>query len=226
MYQNYPIVAGLDCAGQGKDNNVLHIRQGPFLLGVYKIQECFPRELYAWILSAYKIHNFVILAFDRIGVGYGIEGEFNSHQMDGNLPFFVCPVNSATRLDDTRDEMQEPVSGENVELIFLNLRARLWWEYRVRFEKTIAAAMEGAEAMAALEHELIFVQDERILDELQVFTYTADKVIQIISKKDLRKKLKKFGLKSPDHADADVYTIYAQEQYLDRLQYENRFGKH
>lgn len=216
IYAYFPIVAGLDCAGQGKDNNVLRIRQGPFEVATYKWNDCYAEESYKKILEAWNIHKFVIVAFDRIGVGFAMEGEFTRHIE--TIPFYFCGVISSSRLMDERDEVIENVSGEDSKIIYLNLRSRLWWEYRERVRKTV----EGT----ALEYEVIFIQDERVLEELQLFTYTTGSCIQIISKKDLRKKLKKFGGSSPDMADADVYTLYAQEQYLERLEYEHRFGKH
>ncbi len=225
-YDGWPVVCGMDCAGYGKDLYVLRIRKGALEIATIAFgtddedmpgEKLTKRKVYEkYILPAWRMFKFEILVYDVIGVGHALADFFKDLENQNiRVPFHHQALILSSSGMDREDEIEDQATNLPTEKVFLNLRSRLFWTYRENIRKTIE---KSANSM-----EKLYVQDERVLEELQFITYTEDKKIQIISKKDLKKKLAILGIKSPDFIDADVYTIYANELYLEKMSDEIYF---
>lgn len=205
----FPRVAGLDVAAYGNNNNVLYIRQGPYKIAKEKWNKCEFHESVDQIIELHQEYGFDTLAFDEIGVGMGIASEFRRREKD--IKFHVAGVNVSAPHDDKQYKVFEETIHEESGLVFVNLRARLYWILRERTRKTVTGT--------ATEDELIYPDDDEIFEQMGPMLYDKKEnngKIQIISKRKLPI--------SPDDLDALMFTIYAEECAYISDTYEQLFG--
>ena len=197
LFQHYPITAGLDLAARGADANVLRIRQGGLEVAVYRWTQSEAWETVDLLLEYHNEHHFSVLAYDTVGIGYGITSEFSRR---GALPFEVLGVNFSGAGNDMEQRQIDKYLFEPNKALYSNLRAQLYWMYRERIRKTA----EGT----ANQDELLYVHDNDLIKEMEAMTYDIRNKgrIQITSKRELRRQ----GIRSPDNLDADIYCLYAQ----------------
>ena len=201
-YTGYPLVAALDVAAMGGNMNVLTVKQG-WKFWIYSWNKTPAYESYDILMEYYETHKWQILVFDEIGVGYAIAGEFERNY--DQTPFEVVGINVGSTGQDKKGDIYDELLEEESHKVYANLRARLYWEFRERFRRTV----EGT----ATYYELIYVDDDRVLEEAYILTFEDHTgKIKVISKKDLPP-----GIKSPDYLDSSVYTLYAEELIMDDL---------
>lgn len=191
-----PRVAGYDVADEGKNRNVLIVRQGP----VYSRPESW-RGLHT-TASAFKSREIAErlkverLFYDVVGVGVGIKGAYDA--MATPPAFALAPINTGNPPSETVWPDKQ-TSAEK----FLNLRAELWWLARTRFEKTYERVVEG---IAHPDEDCISVPNEpeliAQLSQPKAFRTETGK-IKIESKEAMSKR----GIASPDFADAFVMAL-------------------
>ena len=194
--------AGFDVAddsGDSGDANSLCLKKGPVV-----------KEIYAWkhkttTESSRKVYfecvekNYDVLLYESNGVGAGVKGEMKSlkqkaKEEDSKLPNLkIFPMNPGSTF---LPGFYAP--GKLNKDMFKNLRAKLWWGARKRFEKTYQRKNNihfwpDEECISIPnDHELIME-----LSQPKVFLDEAGRV-QIESKI----KMKARGIKSGNKADS------------------------
>ncbi len=195
LESNGPRIGGFDIAEEGGDDTVLYYRRGPVIEGMETWNKC------NTTITAYKAADECVrlgiatLNYDADGVGTGPKGIWQQSENLGFVPVAISGGASPSDLywPDGR------TSGE----IFHNRRAELWWLLRRRFERAYEFVMHG---VTHPHDEMISIpNDPRLLRELSgpKLEYTDRGKIKIESKDRMRSR----GLKSPDRADALVYTF-------------------
>lgn len=206
---SYPRVAGMDVAASGSNNNVLYIRQGPYKVAKFSWNKCEFHESVDEIIKIHEEFNFDTLAFDEIGVGAGIASELK--RVENLIKFRAVGVNVSSPDNDKEYNVFDETINEKSEKLYVNLRARLFWELRERVRKTVTGM--------AQPHEMIYINDEEILQQMGPILYDKKEnngKIQIISKRKLAI--------SPDDLDALMFTIYAEECAYINDTYEQLYG--
>jgi phage terminase large subunit len=205
----FPRVAGLDVAAYGNNNNVLYIRQGPYKVAKVKWNKCEFHESVEKLIELHEEYNFDTLAFDEIGVGMGIASELRRRESE--IKFHVVGVNVSAPNNDKEYNVFEDSIHELSGLVFVNLRARLYWTLREMVRKTVTGV--------AVDGEQIYINDPDILEQMGPMLYDKKEnngKIQIISKRKLAI--------SPDDLDALMFTIFAEECAFVSDTYEQLFG--
>lgn len=200
----YPKEAGLDVAGDSADAdlNVYTERHGPNV-----------RRVEAWsgideILTARKALGLAmesgckVLAFDRIGNGAAVAGAYAHNEELAQVPpeiFRVLGINSGHAPTERiyEDDPRTPASGR-----FINFRAEMWWNIRLRFWRTYRF-LTGEITDVDPSLLISIPNDPRLIHDLSLMTYDVAEngKYRIKSKKKLRQE----GIKSPDFADSLVY---------------------
>lgn len=179
-----PIYAGYDPAGEGQGcEHTLVLRQG------IKVS-----EIHAWKgleshESAKKVHSLI---YDKVESCY--------YDSDGGWGLMV-----KTYFKEIGYKKSVGVRGGfgSKDKRFLNMRAKLYWNLRDRFEATYLNDPDISKRIAIPD-------DGKLIDQLLSITISEreDGRIKVDSKVEMAKK----GISSPDRADALVYS-YASEFY-------------
>jgi len=195
---------GYDPADEGNDSQAVCIRHGSVIL------DCFDwatGDLEEGIEKAYQTaydNRCTDLVYDSIGIGAGVKMKLKVLNGNGDISIEgFCGSETPTDPDTRyRDDRQ---NGD----IFRNKRAQWWWYLRDRFEATYRAVDKGdysnpeqlislssdIKSLKLLKAELTRVQRKR--------GQGTNSLIQIESKQDMKKR----ALKSPNLADALVYSF-------------------
>lgn len=190
--------AGLDVADNdgGGDDNAWCFRHGVVLkkIEVWTAGNTTQTARRAHLLSSQN--NVEHLNYDNIGVGSGIKGELWSLDQKANYSFSHAGINFGSK--------KLPgffAPGKTNKDMFANLKAKLWWDLRCRFERT------WEHVNKIKEHDvdkLISIPDNpKLIAQLstaRVFANEAGKM-QMVSKK----VMKIGGIQSPNEAEAVVY---------------------
>lgn len=199
-------VAGLDIADEGANLNVLIIRKG----NVIRLA-----DVEAWhggntTQTAYKAKNICEhkrvkrLNYDSCGVGAGVGGTLESSE---DLQFQLQPVNGGASTTETFYKS----FNRDAKDVFRNLRAEMWWNLRVRFEKTYEHVNRIHEHPLA---DLISIPNcAELISQLSQPLYKFNDSGQIVIEK--KEDMKKRGVDSPDYADALVYAFAPGEGVQD-----------
>lgn len=184
--------AGYDVADEGGDFFALVKRHGNFVYHVEKWKEGTTTQSTRKVYNSCLADNVDVINYDSIGVGAGAKGEFA--ELNTNVRFSINGINSG----DSAGMGMYRDTGRTIEDMFLNLRARLWWDMRLRFKRTF-------EVKNGLEHhppeDLISIpNDGELIAELSQpkYLFAENGKIQIEKKSDMKKR----GIKSPNKADA------------------------
>lgn len=188
-----PIIAGLDCSGEGANKTVLTHRRGPVV-----------RKPVWWngldtTQSAHKAaevaekNDVKELNYDVSGLGIGFKGAWKA--IERALPFRTIPINGG----ESASELKWP-DGKLSKELFVNRRAEEWWRLRARFEKAYEYREQG---IIHPPDEMISIPNEpQLIAELSAPVYETRETgkKQMESKKAMRSR----GVSSPDFADSLV----------------------
>jgi ribosomal protein L37AE/L43A len=159
------VCAGLDVAGPGEDETVLCVRRGPRIVLLKAWTGSDPRGEVLAALLPFKsqLKSFNV---DSVGVGYYMA----QHLRDHGFPLTEINVGKAARDSEK----------------YSNLKAELFWKFRVR----VASG------------DLAGLSDDRTIAQLAGIRYSHNSRGQVVieSKDDARKR----GVKSPDRAEAVI----------------------
>jgi phage terminase large subunit len=209
------MVCGFDVAAEGDNWSVLAPTQGPKVheLIAWKGKNITDSANYA-AEQAEKL-GAVRVQYDCNGPGEGIKGHWDSiaKSQDTSLPFEAVPIIGGARPDENRKWADGKTSVQK----FANCRAEMWWELRVRFEKTYehVKALNGEEGGHLHDiNDLISIpRDGQLISELStpLIGHTNAGKIQIEGKNEMRKR----GVRSPDRADALAYAYYRKPKKIE-----------
>jgi len=204
--------AGVDVGGgTGSGESVYIYRHGGV---VKKLEHKSKSDPNKWALQSARyaerdgVHEY---CYDAIGVGAGIGGTIQG--MERKFTPKLTAVNSGDRPSKKRYDDNPKLRADER---FQNIRAEMWWAVRERFRKTVEMIeyaenlsltyQASMEALDYLPDELISIPDDSELI-LQLSLPTVIEMstgkVKIESKKDMVKR----GIKSPDRADALVYSF-------------------
>lgn len=136
--------------------------------------------------------------YDSIGVGAGVRGASKSMV----LPFIPVAASESPRPGTVINN--NDVLNVN---FYLNLRAQMWWELRIRCERAYQH-LNGIQEWS-LDEMVSLPNHPTLIPELSqpTFDYTESGKIRIESKKQMAKR----GLKSQNYADA-VHLVLVKSQ--------------
>ncbi|MBD1995333.1 terminase [Leptolyngbya sp. FACHB-541] len=191
-------VAGLDIADEGGDLNVLIIRRGP----VVKLEDIESWSEGNTTQTAYRARNILEfkkvrhLNYDANGCGAGVGGTLNSAE---DLRFTLTGIMGGAGVG----EKFYSEYNRKAKDMFKNLRAESWWNMRRRFEKTYEHVNKIKEHPLS---ELISIPNHtELISQLGQPEWRFNDKGQIVI--EGKPEMAKRGVKSPDFADALVYTF-------------------
>jgi phage terminase large subunit len=211
-----PPVAGFDVAAEGSNENALIIRRGPVVresdVHVWDHTDTFVTAKNAAAIvrssGAKKVN------FDGDGIGASIAGNW-AHEP--NLGFEWVGLRNGWRPSKRRWE-----NGKTSEQMFVNLRAEMWFTLRRRLEKTFEFMEYGVDY--PLDELIALPDNQKLTMQLSLPLYEKGESGKI--KVESKDAMKARGVKSPDLADALVFTFapeitrkvdgsnaYSQEQF-------------
>lgn len=191
-------IAGLDVAdndGSGDDNAFVY-RHGVVLKGIKTWTAGNTTETTRKAHMLCKMHNIEHLNYDNIGVGAGVKGElFSLDQLSGyqmsnsGINFGSTKLPGYFRPDKLNKDM------------FANQKAKLWWDLRMRFERTFEH-VNGVKEYP-VDMLISIPNDAKLIAELSTQRIESNEAgkWQMVSKK----RMKAEGIASPNKADAVVY---------------------
>lgn len=192
--------SGLDIAGSGDAENVYVHRRGSVVTRMKAWREENPTRT-AWRAIEYAEEDgATLLKYDSVGVGQSTAGAIQDSERKTAVA--IEGLNGASSPTRRKYDDNDKIPANER---FLNLRAEMYWNLRLRFQRTYEH-VEGIRP--ALEDEMISIpNDEELIVQLSQPTYatTSTGKIKVESKDDMRKR----GVKSPDRADGLVYVFYA-----------------
>lgn len=204
------IIAGLDIADEGTDQNALTIRKG-----------CIPLYSEAWpegdtTQTAEKAIKLCIenrvenLQYDCIGVGAGVKGEINRQKRQETFPEGLEVVAwdaSGSVLEPDKPVDPDDPKGKINKDFFENLKAQAWWEVRGRFERTykmVNGIMDyPLDTLISIPSKL--ESRHQLVNELSQPTIKTSKNGKLMIDK------KPDGQKSPNYADSFVQAFWPVE---------------
>lgn len=181
---------GLDVADEeGADDNVATVVEGTVVSdieawkGVDTSQSAAKTDSLAHSVRAEYVN------FDSIGVGAGIRGAGKALSTEFHpVASSESPEHGYCLDNDIRKRSEQ----------YLNLRAQLWWEMRIRCQR--AYQHVNGDKLWSLDDMVSLPNHPQLITELSqpLFAYTASGKVQIESKKEMARR----GLKSPNYADS------------------------
>ncbi|MZH02373.1 MAG: hypothetical protein F3745_02940 [Nitrospinae bacterium] len=191
--------AGLDVADEGEDENSLIMAHGSVVFSIQSWKEGTTTQTARKAYSECEDQGVQLINYDSIGVGAGVKGGLNDHISSKSNPIEIAGVNvGSTELpgfwcDEKRNKD-----------MFMNLKAKLWWNIRERCKKTYEN-VTGKEDHPT--DELISIpNNSKLIQQLSQpkRMYSETGKIQIEPKKSLKKR----GIKSHNEADALVLCFH------------------
>lgn len=190
------ITMGLDVATEGRDTSVIVELLGGCkvtFIDTWKGQNT--TETSHRAISLCHSRNVSHLFFDVVGVGAGVAGTLATTP---GLRFRYTGIHGAESPSDYYWAAEKRSSKEK----FHNKRAELWWLLRERFFRTWEVkhgiAKHDLNTLISIPNNPTLVS--QLSQPLHRYTNTGKIIIE--SKEDMRKR----GVRSPDHADALVYS--------------------
>jgi len=194
--------AALDVADDGKDKNVYVKRHGVIL---NRIERWNKQTTYQTAHRANMLCNedgVEFFLYDANGVGAGVTGNMKAMKEDNRLGYEVIGLKNSYKATENVYPKFDNKEGRE---IFKNLRAELYWNVRVRFEKTYEQ-VNGINFYD--DDELISIPDDaKLIQTLSKpkFFFDSRGLIQIEDKKKMTI--------SPDDADA-LAMLYAPAEMI------------
>jgi hypothetical protein len=203
---NYPLpqegmkFAGYDVADEGSDYYALVKRHGNFVYHTEKWKTGTTTQSTRKVYNDCLEDSVDIINYDSVGVGAGAKGEFAELNPDIKMSISGINTGDGVGIGMYRD------TGREKKAMFLNLKAYLWWDMRLRFKRTYEVKNGLAEYPP---EELISIpNDSELISELSQpkYLFAENGKIQIESKKDMKKR----GIPSPNKADALMLSFSPQ----------------
>ena len=190
------ITAGLDVSDTGADENVLTLRRGPYMLFQDQWQGINTTDTAHRAYESSTLNEASKLRYDSGGVGAGVRGALDT--VDGDCE--PVAVNFGWKPTETiYSDFPDMKARER----FGNLRAEMYWNLRVRFEKTWHYVERHTGWENIPKEDMISIPDDSLLiaqlSSTQIVRGDGAK-IYLESKKSMRSR----GLASPDRADSLV----------------------
>jgi hypothetical protein len=204
--------AGLDVADGGSAESVCVVRRGSTVVA---LEHWTSREGEDVVdtglrgLALARQHGASALMIDAIGVGAGALGAAK-RAVNGS------PVNVVgVQVSHPASSRRYPDDGEahTARDRFINLRAELWWQVRLRFQRAAEHVRDGA---AHEPDDMISIPDDPVLiaqlssPRLEVST---DGRLKLESKESMARR----GVRSPDRADALILAFAQVDAGIDWL---------
>lgn len=196
-----PIIASLDVAEEGANQNVLGSRRGPVVHEDIASWNANTTQTAHRALEECAKRGATILRYDGDGVGAGPRGTWASMELPYGLHIEAIHNGSPAS-----DDVYMP-GGKTAHETFANIKAQLWWFVRCRFEKTFEVA--NGRATHPLDEMISIPNDPKLIAQISTpkrVWNTAGK-IAVESKDQLRAR----NIKSPDYADM-LMNLFAVEQ--------------
>jgi hypothetical protein len=190
----YKIVGGLDVAGEGSNETVMITRKGPRIV-----------KIRTWNMTnttdtAHKVAVFCIedgikqLNYDGLGIGSTCRGTWSNME---HLAFYPQAV-----LNECTNAVWPDLMTSKEK--FQNLRAELYYKARMRFEKTYENSVLGKNH--PIDECISIPNDPKLIMQLSVTLIQPSETGKI--KMESKVNMKTRGVKSPDLADALIYSLY------------------
>ena len=142
------IIAGQDVADEGGDKNSFAARKGYLLLASEEWAEGDTGNTAREAVRLAKDLGGAEINYDSVGVGAGVKSEANRLRSEGLLPSTIrfTPWSAGAKPLHPDDHLiphdkESPINKD----FFSNLKARGWWQLRLRFERTHRAVTEDVE---------------------------------------------------------------------------------
>lgn len=179
------ITVGCDPARYGTDKTAVAVLHGKTIRPISYTSKQSTMETSGRIAS--RFNKKIPIAIDVIGIGSGVFDRLRE------LQFNVTPVNVA---EAARSDRGDPLTDITGTLEFFNLRSYLLWHLRDMLNP------DNEDAIGLPD-------DPKLIGDLCTpqYRYTSSGKIQVESKKDIRKRLKR----STDGADAVALALYARD---------------
>jgi len=204
--------AGFDPADEGTDAKAVATRHGILLNSLDKWTSGDLDEGVDRAVDIAKRNRCRIMAYDSVGIGAGVKLKLKKCNPFG---IQIVPFGGADKVTDPDGLYEDDLPNSEV---FRNRRAQWWWYLRDRFEKTYRAVEKGEYINPA---ELISIDSD--MDYISVLKSELCQVrrkrgassayIQVESKADMKRR----GMKSPNMADAVVYTYFSDGKASERV---------
>jgi hypothetical protein len=189
------IIAGLDIADEGSNENVLTVRQGNRIVNIYSwkgenlVQTAHKAMSHCIELGALRIQ------YDAVGVGAGVGAMFVEYYLGQIIKIGLKSGGEPTQ----RYWKGERKTSKDK---FKNLRAEMWWLMREKFRKTYDH-VNGIRVVDDTDELISIPRNNQLIFQLSLplYSFKDNGLILIESKQDMRKR----GVLSPDYADSAVY---------------------
>jgi len=203
------VFAGLDVADEGGDANSLIIRHGIRVVYVDSWKKGDTTQTARRAAMTCAEQRVDLLSYDSIGVGAGTKGEFNSLKEKARtigLPFMQT-IGVHAGSSDMKGMYSETKTDKDM---FVNIRAKMWWKMRRRFERTF----EFVNGIKAWESDMLISipNDQELVSELSRPLREINEAGKIrLESKD---KMRTRGIPSPNKADALMLCFEGKENLL------------
>jgi len=196
---------GFDIADEGADANALAFRHGSIVMDLqeWKIGTVGQSTVRVWNYAHQRDVKADVIAYDGIGVGSGAKSKFN--ELNDESVHIERVMIGESAGDGIYLEAEDPEEDDKkYSDVFMNMRARLWWELREKIKNTWEYVNHGA--TYSVEEMISLPQDDQLISELTApkWELTENGKIKIESKKAMKKR----GIDSPNLADALVMAYY------------------
>jgi len=193
--KNVRPIIGFDVADSGDNESVIVIRRGPAVVSLESWRGRDPVASAAIVAERAQSTKTSIVRFDSIGVGAGVTGAFSARN---DLGFSAVGVNTGIAASTvTYSDAPDRTARQR----FLNLKAEIWWNLRLRFWNTWRY-VNGEASDINPEDCISIPNDPKLIAQLSVPRIQTNErgLLKVESKDSLRRR----GMSSPDRADALV----------------------
>lgn len=192
--------AGYDVADEGGDYFALVKRYGNFVYHVEKWKDGTTTQSTRRVFNSCLEDGVNSINYDSIGVGAGAKGEFM--ELNQGSKFSISGINAG---DTPPMGMFRDTQRANKDM-FLNLKAFMWWDMRLRFNRTYE--MRNGLGSYPPEDLISIPDDAELIAELSQpkYFFAENGKIKIESKADMKKR----GISSPNKADALMLSFAPQ----------------
>jgi len=199
---------GFDIADDGADKNAKVARHG----SVVTDMEQWSGKGSTIGQSSAKVWNWAIenkydtINYDAFGMGAGAKSDFVTLRKNSKFArVAVIPIKGKSL-----GEGQFQKTGRKKKDMFINERAYIWWDLRLRFLKTHEHYTKKKEYDLDELISLSAIKDSKLIDQLMSELVSPTYSINENGKIQIEKKeaMKKRGVQSPNIADGLVYAFY------------------
>lgn len=201
-------VGGMDVADSGTGETVLVYRHGAVVSWVRAWSNIDTGESSRRVVSELESEGAEYLFFDATGVGAGVKGGVDTieryREERNQTPLSFTSYGVHVGVPATKDRLTDDGRERECRDRFSNLKAEMWWRFRVRVERTYQRVM-GIQHWPD-EECVSLPADEKLLEQLSTprITMSTAGLVAVESKDSLARR----GIPSPDRADALILAFY------------------